>query len=359
VIEVAKPQLLKLWEEGDTFIPKEGPKCPEEIAFSPLVGRSYYRCQPHLWECFWRGGLGEERPALKIELFGQTFHVVANAAFPPPKDLGGEARYSRLTPAHESGLGAGHGYVVELSVREIPGQVQAVMLTDTCRDTYLPQRIYGYGKAADRKAEGFIWDNFDRHIFIDRFYVTNQRLNEWFTLTGKPDRLIRDPKLWPLPALLSREEQHEYCAHFGKRLLEAKLFDAATMPPVDSRNPKPEFVPRPQTPWHRDLGKTFLGVARINPDHQLTPLDCQLAQVKGCDEKHFATDSASWMGIFHALGFSPEAFANPIEPDRNLKLSSRLLPAGSEWHELGVRSNWSGQQAELPVAFRCYDEVAP
>jgi hypothetical protein len=88
-------------------------------------------------------------------------------------------------------------------------------------------------------------------------------------------------------------------------------------------------------------------------------LDCQLAQVQGCPEKFFTSDSASWMGMNYLLGFHPESVLNFLEPEKNLKVSSRFHDPASIWHELGVYGNWSGgQKKELPVAFRCYEEVA-
>jgi hypothetical protein len=254
-----------------------------------------------------------------------------------------------------SGLPLHYGYQIELSVAELPGRSQKILLTDSCRDTYLPERIYGYGKRPS-KGEGFIWDNFGRKIFIDRFYVTNQMVNEWKVLTNKSGEILADRTLWPLPAHLSKDDQVKYCSYFGKRPLTAELFDAASMTPTDYKNPKPLKVVRAQTPWQRDLSKSFLGVARINPDHQLTPLDCQLAQVQGCKEKYFTTDSASWMGMNFPLGFSPEVLVNTIDPELNLKISSRDLPASSPWHELGNRTTWDGK---LAAAFRCYEEVVP
>ena len=60
-----------------------------------------------------------------------------------------------------------------------------------------------------------------------------------------------------------------------------------------------------------------------------------------------------------ALGFYPESLPNPIEPKKNLKLSSKFLPPESPLHELGVLSNWQGQlEANMPIAFRCYEEVS-
>jgi hypothetical protein len=362
VIRASETQVLKLWKDGDSFIKTSGPNCPDEIAFEKNIGRNYYQCQPHFWQCYWQGGV-TAKPGLEIDVFGQTYHVKARPAFPALLDYSTEHRFYEIYDRKHSGLPFHQGYLVELEVEEIPGLSTSVILTDTCRDTYLPQRIYAYGKIQPKsKDEGFIWDNFDRNIFIDKFYVSNQRVNEWRLLNKQSDKLIIDRKKWPEPALLSLNEQKAYCSSLGKRVLEASLFDAATMSPIDSKNTKPERLNRPQTPWQRDLSKTFLGMARINADYQLTPLDCQLAQVQGCTQKFYTTDSSTWMGMNFALGFYPESLINFIEPEKNLKLSSRFQTADSEWHELGYRTKWNGEQDQpmnRPVAFRCYEEVAP
>ena len=358
VIQTASPKILQLWEEGDRFVAKGKLNCPQEIISDPQIGRSYYQCQPHLWQCYWESMASEK--GLEIELFGQTFHVFAQASFSPIPVYSELPRYYQMFKNQGQEFAQSYGYIVELGIREFPGLSQPLILTDTCRDTYLPERIYGQGRVKDQRQEGFIWDNFGRAIFIDKFYVTNQQVNEWRVLTGETQKIQIDRKLWPRPALLSLTEQENYCAFFGKRVLEAKLFDAATMSPSDLKNPLPSKVYRPSTPWQRDLSRSFLGMARINPDYQLTPLDCQLAQVQGCSEKYFTTDSATWMGMHFALGFYPESLKNSSEPNKNLKLSSRFLAPDSEWHELGVLSSWNGEQSKtLPVAFRCYEEVSP
>jgi hypothetical protein len=354
IIENAGPQVLRLWENGDRFFPKKGVRCDSEIVHDNSVGKTYYKCNPHFWQCFWQGG-AKDHPSLEIDSFGQTFHLVAKPVADPVQEISEFPRY--VKPLR--GPAIGHGYLVELAVREIPGLSQTLILADTCRDTFLPERIYGYGKPKDKTDDGFVWDNFDRKLFIDKFYVTNRQVNEWKLLRGKTTELNLDRKSWPKPALLSKKDQKAYCAFFGKRLLEAKLFDAASMYPIDPKNPLPEKVLRPDTPWQRDISRSFLGVARINPDYQLTPLDCQLAQVQGCLERYFTLDSATWMGMHYSLGFYPESLENFIEPKSNLKLSSRFLPPSSPWHELGKLSSWKGEQdQDLPVAFRCYEEVA-
>ncbi len=357
IIRAAEPQLLKLWTQGQTFH-QGSTQCKEELISDKKVGGSYYNCQPHFWQCFWQGGVTGSKPAIMVELFGQTYEVRANAVFPSIPAYSEFPRFYELLKLSGTGLNLHSGYKVELSVKEIPGFTQTLLLTDTCRDTYLPERIYGYGKRP-ASGEGFIWDNFGRRIFLDKFYVTNQMVNEWLILNNLADKIITDRSLWPLPASLPVETQKKYCSYFGKRLLSAELFDAATMTPTDFKNPRPLKVVRAQTPWQRDLSKSFLGVARINPDYQLTPLDCQLAQVKGCREKYFTTDSSSWMGMNFALGFFPESLANTIDPASTLKPSSRFLEASSPWHELGVRTSWDGKVSENIVAFRCYEEVEP
>jgi len=359
VIEASKPAILKLWEEGDRYFPKNGTRCDMEIQHDKSVGLSYYQCNPHFWQCFWQSGT-KEYPTLEIDLYGQTFHVVARPSFDVISAYSPYPRYSSLYKRSHSGFNLNYGYVVEMEVKEIPGMFQRIILADTCRDTYLPQRIYGYGRPEDKRDDGFVWDNFGRHIFVDKFYVTNRQANEWRILSGDSLKVEADRKKWPKPALLTKKEQISYCAFYGKRLLEAKIFDAAAMSPTDLKNQTPEKIDRPDTPWQRDLSKTFLGIARINPDYQLTPLDCELAQVKGCEEKYFSTDSVTWMGFHYPLGFYPESLQNFIEPSKNLKMSSRFQEPSSRLHQLGNLSEWkSSIDDQLPVAFRCYEEVAP
>ena len=358
VMDAARPAILKLWEEGDRLVTRDGLNCPEEIFPDDSVGQSYFQCNPHFWQCFWQNGVKQD-PEIEIDLFGQTFHLVAQAAFDPIEAYSSLPRFYGLFHRKSPGPNLLYGFQVKFKIKEIPELSQDMILADTCRDTYLPQRIYGYGKVKDEREEGFIWDNFDRHIFIDKFYVSNRQVNEWRILSGHKDKIITDRKVWPKPAILNRDEQVSYCSFYGKRLLEAKLFDASSMTPSELKNPLPQKVFRPDTPWQRDLSKSFLGMARINPDYQLTPLDCQLAQVQGCHEKFFTTDSATWMGFHYSLGFYPESLRNFLEPEKNLNASSRFMAPASPWHELGVLSSWNGKQnIKSPVAFRCYEEVS-
>ena len=358
MIEASTPSILKLWTEGDRFFPSNGTSCDFEIMHEKNVGLTYYQCNPHFWECFWQGGV-IDYPSLEVELYGQKFHVIARPSFSAIPEYSPNPRYTSLYKRTMTGLNINYGYLVDMAVKEVPGLNQRIILTDTCRDTYLPQRIYGYGVPQDKSDEGFIWDNFGRNLFIDKFYVTNRQVNEWRILSGQSLKVELDRKKWPKPALLSLSEQIEYCTFYGKRLLEAKIFDAAVMSPLELKNSTPDKVDRSETPWQRDISKTFLGVSRINQDYQLTPLDCELAQVKGCEARYFTTDSVTWMGFHYPLGFYPESFQNFIEPSKNLKMSSRFYEPSSHWHELGNLTTWNFQiKNSLEVAFRCYEEVS-
>ncbi len=54
-------------------------------------------------------------------------------------------------------------------------------LLNTCRDTYLPQKKY---TAGPKHNNAFEWDNAGRLFYIDKFYVTNRDIDEWFQRTG-------------------------------------------------------------------------------------------------------------------------------------------------------------------------------
>ncbi len=80
VITSSLPEIRKIWEQGDRYLGNEGINCPKEFAFDAGVGRSFYQCQPHFWQCYWEGKI-VGNPLIKIEMFGQTFHVSAKASF--------------------------------------------------------------------------------------------------------------------------------------------------------------------------------------------------------------------------------------------------------------------------------------
>jgi len=327
VIEAALPEVVKLWEEGKILETEALFNCPKEITSNAKVGNAYYQCQPHFWQCYWEGGVKKEK-RIPIVIFDKKFHVTALPVFESITEYSEQPRFYKILKLNSKGLKSKFGMKIELKTEDLKDEKK------------------------------FNWNNFQKHYFVDKFYVSNQKVNEWRLLTKNSKKMNLDRSQWPKPALLNLDEQIRYCAFWGKRLLEANIFDASTIPPEEIKNPKSVYSKKPQTYWQRDLSKTFLGLARINSDYQLTPLDCQLAEVRGCEERYFFTDSSSWMGVNFAIGYYAESFLNFFNPPKNLKISSNKLKASSEWHELGKRSSWKGiQKDNNPVAFRCYEEV--
>jgi hypothetical protein len=355
IIAKGMPEVKKLWEQGKLLFPKHKFECPEEVVHKKNVGVSYYQCQPHFWQCYWTQGI-LEKPEIPVKIDEVTYHLQAMPSFAPQEIFSKRNRYYQIERLNSSELSTKFGMKIELKVKEIENLTQISILFDTCRDTYLPQRVYPYGHQSDEDKEE--WDNFYRHIFVDKFYVSNEKVNQWRLLTSKSELVIKDREKWFMPAILDLNEQIQYCSFWGKRLMEAKIFDAASMTPGDMNNPESNYLLRPHTFWQRDIKKTFLYLMRENPDYELTPLDCDLVQVAGCKESYFSTDSSTWIGMNYSQGFYAESLWNSISPDKNLKPSSRDLSASSLLHELGKKSTWDGTQKEdRPVAFRCYEEV--
>ena len=58
--------------------------------------------------------------------------------------------------------------------------------------------------------------------------------------------------------------------------------------------------------------------------------------------KKHSIESSSWVGLYQVLGGVPEVVFNPIQNNKNLKLSSFYFASNSPWHELGKRAYWDG-----------------
>lgn len=339
--------------------------CPELIIPDPKIGNRYLSCNPLFWQCFWSKGLGDH-PELQVEHQGQVLHIEADKI--NGEDYGRLVSYASL----EDGFSPEWAFQVKLKIKEFPTETIHLALLNSCVDQYLPERVYAYGVSQTSRAQDvFLWDNFGRKIYVDRFPVSQREINDWGKIDPRMSHLIRsDVKTWAYPAThLSREEQANYCAQFGSRLMEPHLFDAASMlPSADEK--LPEVIAASMTPWERDRSKTFL-ISEEAPKAE----DCKRAAVKGCEIYPYNTNSSSWMGMSDTLGFYPESFRQVY--DRfNIKFSSYLLPSTSPWNVLGKRGIWSGEgnRAQdfntgsieespfvekdfIPVGFRCFREV--
>lgn len=294
------------------------------------VGDAYLECNPQGWRCLWN-----KQPSVDIEYAGKKYKLKST----------GEIFFVRRT---HSGLKNKTGYITEIEFPEFELRTK-VFLPKTCHEVYLPERTYAYGEVSDPREMGVIWDNAGRKIFIDKFYVSQSDVQEWKNAIGEKHE-VQMP--WA-PAKLSTQEQIEYCTFHGKQRLMAHFFDASQMTPVDMKVAHPDFIVRPDTPWQRDYNRTFFVKGR-EEGFRPSNADCELAQVKGCPDTYFMTDSVSWAGVAFGLGFEEEQFFNPIDVDLTVKKSSKFQDANSKWHKLGLRTRASEDES---YAFRCFREV--
>jgi len=199
-----------------------------------------------------------------------------------------------------------------------------------------------------------LWDNVGRKLYLDRHLVTRDDVALW-----KQEEA--DPASRHLPETeLSAEERVAYCAHRGARLLEAKLFDAATMTPADLQRPFPTFIVRPWLPWSRDRRGSFFEEAARDRDWRPSAEDCARAYVKDCQGafpyRPQDSNNVSWAGVFHVLGGVSESFRNPIDPTLTTRASRVAYFAHDERHQLGAREEVRESDR---LGFRCYREVFP
>lgn len=355
VVLSGMPKLLERWHEGEE-VPS---RCPE-LPVSPHAAPGFYQCNPHAIECWARSG-----GHVPVTLDGKTFKLKLRPAFPEVREFADGKRHGRwVTRASlKNPVAPWSGLLVDVEVEGLSGHWRMV-LDDTCRGVELPQRRYSYGARPERheRLHEMDWDNDGRHLVIDRYLVSIADVNNWLALTPQAGlKLDPEKQRWPLPATqLTDEQRVAFCASQGKRVLEAHLWDAATMQPSRLERPFPNFVVKSWLPWTRDRRGSFFETAALATDWKPRPEDCALAYVKECEDAYsyqpHGTDNVSWIGLYHVLGGTPEEFRNPVEPGLKVKSSSRFLAAADPGHQLGRREE---KQSGALTGFRCYREDFP
>ncbi|MBY0516442.1 MAG: hypothetical protein K2P81_06010 [Bacteriovoracaceae bacterium] len=347
VVLSAMPKILERWKEGDRegFYGSKKWKC-SSLPHSSSVTSEFFKCQPRYMECWAREEVGVSSN-LSVQVGEKKYQV----RLKKNEETGKYVQFITKAETQEP-LAPSSGIYINVEVEGLG--FWPMILADTCKETYLPERVYSYGARSEREfpSEEMMWDNFGRKIFVDKFLVSNA---DWEFWTKK----LEDPKILVLPKIgTTVEEQEAFCASRGKRRLEAHIWDAATMTPSDINRAMPEFIIKPWLPWTRDRRGTFFEDALLNPYWKPKKADCALAFVHECLEKYtyqpMHTDNVAWSGVFHVLGGVPERFRNSIEPTLVEKLSSSHLPAMAREHQLGRR----GEKNEAS-GFRCYREVYP
>lgn len=237
---------------------------------------------------------------------------------------------------------------------------QEIILEDSCRDAYIPSRIYAYGPHV-LKNKDFNWDNFSQDIYLDKYPVTNRDIIEFNEQVRTHKKLPVDESLEKRnePSIyLSKEQMKLFCSFKGKQVANALVFDAAAFMPIDEDKNRELPVVRGYFP--------FTAKNTLKENH------CQYFYSEQCREKDIKIEKKAigWAGHFMLLGGYLEYLENPFEPRRNLKASSIYFPEKSKWQKNGMRSFWNGRghgisnfswgtkdpdpiYSEFAVTFRC------
>jgi len=313
--------LIKKWEAGASS--KEwleiNNSCPE-LDLKGQVDASYSKCNSTYLNCV----LKKQRDFAFIKSPDGNFYEVVSRATSLEKDI-----------TH---------YLIRVSILE-RGEVYNIDLEDICRDVYLPQKVYGYKVKNDKKRKfSWVWDNFNRNIFIDKFMVTNREVNEWISTTGQ-NLEKHFPSERP-SVLLNKDQMKNYCGYRGKVIASAQVLEAASFyPSLASDRPGSTLI-RYDYPWVRRNKNSFLYSLLKEKEVTLTKENCKRAYVQDCFEitpfLNHMTKSSSWSGIFEILGGPFETFENDLEEKRNLRASSFYFPGKSPVHKLGEKLYWDG-----------------
>lgn len=324
-------QIKDRWEQGDleNYYYRNKFSCPDLIKNGENIDSEYLKCNPNYLECYLQGK-AKVNPKISVKVDGKEFWL----NFKRSKE------FVNVTKDDSVKLNA--------TISSFADKEFSIELQNTCRDVYLPQRIYSAGGID----QNYVWDNFFQHIFIDRFYVTNLDVYLWKKVFNIKDiDVSTDPSLWHLPSTdLTLKQRKRFCNSYGKQLLQSHVLDAASFVPSDINDHMPDHVYKFPYPWTKKINGIFLYEKKIGNDFNISQKDCTHAYVKDCLKfkfKHFNTDSVSWMGVNYTLGYYMEVVENPFNSFQNLKASSFYFNSNSIWHEIGKRAHWDGEGFNL------------
>lgn len=354
---VEKAKIINtIWTEGDykNYLSQNKIDCGEWLENK---NPKRLNCNPQLIQCF----------AHKTDLFGSI-------KVSPKLNLIGS--YALNIPHNSYGL------------KLTKDQYQMdLVLENFCHEMYLPKRLYASEDNSDRKKTW--WDNFDRHLFVDRFLVSEFDVVKWLEadkdFLGAKELSKKFTANTMKPALgLRKDEMERFCLFRGKQLLTASIFDGAAMHPRDPDDLKPKYPVRSLWPWSRKKKSgpihRYQNKEDFDPEQDIKKEDCAQVYSKECLKKfpelEFASGAPTWTGIFEVMGHQLEYLKNELFYKRNLKASSIHFPFISKWHQLGKRAFWDGTYfgprsfnfrledpdkdfKSLKVGFRCYREVYP
>jgi hypothetical protein len=338
----AIPDIKKRWFEGDfegSYSTKKW-QC-QNLPNNIIVGDEYFKCNPDFLACWLRGEISNN------EKLKKPIWEYRDIKIEPTELLPGK-HFQLVMKSQSLNSQIPRSSVMISLIHQQSDTKMNLLLEDSCRVTYLPQRLYRY-RLPGNDGESLLWDNFHRHFFIEKFFVSKRDIKDWIEETDyQVSFSYNDPSEWPQPSTdLTRSEQIKYCQWKGGKLLEAYLFDAATFLPLNISDPYGVGSSLSYLPWQ--MGKP------ISHEIEINEKECRKIYAEECEEKFklipFSKDSASWIGIFDVMSGIAENFHNSFHPDLNQKESSSLYKMSDPKQQLGLRVKGTKKGA-----FRCYYE---
>ncbi len=232
-------------------------------------------------------------------------------------------------------MGLGGGYQVKLLGKN--NRHLNILLKDFCHESFLEEKTYAYGEMPKKnEGEDFLFDNINQKIYLDKHLVTKREYQDFQKASGQisNERATGDELFLPIDNI-SLQDMHNYCLFKGKELMNAHIFDAATFLWNDN-SPGSKWLRRSAYYWTKNLK------SKIESCDQVFTKECIGSHVYKIN-----SISPSWAGLQDSMGGVMEVFKNPIEPDKNLKVSSFYLSRSSIWHALGKRAKWTGEGNDL------------
>lgn len=296
-------EIQRVWWEGEDseIWPEVKEKCLQHYLIKNNFDESLLRCNPILLKCMnlfskkWQNSIDEDVPIVGAQ-------------------------------KGESG-----GYFIKLNGKN--NSHLNFLLKDYCHESFLEEKTYAYGELPKQsEGEDFLFDNINQKIYIDKHLVTRREYQDF----QKANNMILEEEIKGddlfLPAdNITLKAMQDYCLFKGKELMNAHIFDAATF--LWSENsPNAKWLKRSPFYWTKNTK------AKIENCDQVFTKEC-------LEQKKIRINSISptWSGLQDSLGGVMEVFRNPIEPDKNLKVSSFYLNRNSSWHALGKRAKWTGE----------------
>lgn len=211
-----------------------------------------------------------------------------------------------------------------------------VLLKNNCHEVFLEEKNYAYGEEPKpNEGDDFIFDNFNQKIYLDKHLVTNWEYKEYLNSQSPVNNFKAANNELFLPVTnITLTDMNNYCIFHGKELMNAHFFDAATFL-WETNNLGQKILKRSPFYWTKNKKE------KIQSCSQVFTKECFNSQ------KYILNSiSPSWSGIMDSQGGVMEAYKNPIEPNKNLRVSSFYLERNSKWHYLGKRANWTGEGSE-------------